>query len=245
MTMQTATAETVSTATTNEKQIAFALYPGLTLFDLVGPLQVMSVLAEIEPAYRIVVVAERIEPTPTDILPVIATHTFEQTPRPFAMVIPGGGSPTLKAMSNPTLRAWVRQATKSAEIVASVCTGSLILGAVGLLKGREATTHWAYTGILESLGARYRRARWVEDGKFIMSAGVSAGIDMGLYLAARLTSEETAREIQRQLDYDPQPPLGGIDYSRLGLFPRTLRVLHTLAAPFITHTPKKMTAQGL
>jgi putative intracellular protease/amidase len=103
-------------------------------------------------------------------------------------------------MSNRAIRAYVRTAAETAEIVASVCSGALILASVGLLEGREATTHWAVASILESYGATYRRARWVEDGKFILSAGVSAGIDMGLQLAARLTDGATARQIQSSLD---------------------------------------------
>ena len=101
------------------------------------------------------------------------------------------------------------RAAASAEIVASVCTGSLILAAVGLLEGRQATTNWFFHKVLERFGATYLRERWVEDGKFIMSAGVSAGIDMALYLVARLTDEATARRVQLALDYDPHRRSGG------------------------------------
>jgi transcriptional regulator GlxA family with amidase domain len=97
--------------------------------------------------------------------------------------------------------------------VTSVCTGALILGAAGLLEGRKATTHWAYYKLLERLGATYLPKRWVEDGKFITSAGVSAGIDMALFLAARLTNESAARLVQLGIEYDPHPPFGGIDWS--------------------------------
>jgi transcriptional regulator GlxA family with amidase domain len=115
---------------------------------------------------------------------------------------------------------------------------------VGLLEGRQATTHWAFYKILEELGAKYVRKRWVEDGKFICSAGVSAGIDMALQLAARLTDEETARRAQRSLGYDPHPPFGGIDYDHLGAMARTMRAVLSEAGPELAAEPKRLTRQG-
>jgi transcriptional regulator GlxA family with amidase domain len=115
---------------------------------------------------------------------------------------------------------------------------------VGLLEGRQATTHWAYYNVLEELGAEYVRKRWVEDGKFIFSAGVSAGIDMALQLAARLTDEETARRVQRSLGYDPHPPFGGIDYDHLGAMANTMRAGLSVAAPLIAAKPKRLTRQN-
>jgi transcriptional regulator GlxA family with amidase domain len=100
-------------------------------------------------------------------------------------------------------------------VVGSVCTGALVLAAAGLLEGRPATTHWAYHRLLERLGATYLPQRWLEDGKFITSAGVSAGIDMALALVARLTDEPTARRVQVAIEYDPHPPFGGIDWGQV------------------------------
>jgi len=137
----------------------------------------------------------------------------------------------------------VRRAAESAEIVGSVCSGALILAAVGLLEGRQATTHWAVAKTLESYGATYHRARWVEDGKFIMSAGVSAGIDMGLQLAARLTDETTARAVQLSLDYDPQPPYGRLDYDEMSFYLRSRRFIASLLAPMMTAKPKRLTRE--
>src|ERR687897_3355038 len=224
-----------------EKTIAFVLYPGLTVLDLTGPLQVLTVLGAIAPEYRTVVVAERVEPTDTDIpgeMKVMPNNTFEEVPHPFAFIVPGGITPTLRAMSNEAIRNYVRSAAETAEVVSSVCTGALILGSVGLLEGRQATTHWAFYKVLEEFGARYVRRRWVEDGKFISSAGVSAGIDAALALAARLTDEETARRVQRSLDYDPHPPFGGIDYDHLGTLSNTVRAGLSLTAPVIAATPR-------
>jgi transcriptional regulator GlxA family with amidase domain len=228
-----------------QKTIAFVLYPGLTVFDLTGPLQVLTALSAIAPEYRTVIVGERVEPTNTDIrVKMIPTHSFEEVPNPSVLLVPGGSVPTLRAMSNEPIRNYVRSAAETAEVAGSVCTGALILGSVGLLEGRQATTHWAYHKILEELGAKYVRKRWVEDGKFICSAGVSAGIDMALALAARLTDEETARRVQRSLGYDPHPPFGGIDYDHLGALAGTVRAGLSLAAPVIAARPKQLTRQN-
>jgi transcriptional regulator GlxA family with amidase domain len=195
--------------------VAFVLYPGLTLLDLVGPLQVFASLRQFNDQYRPVVVAERLEPMATDgPLTVIADR-------------PSARSPTRRSCSSPAAvrppsRPWhqvvgdyLRQAADTAPVVGSVCTGALVLAAAGLLEGRQATTHWAYHRLLERLGATYLPKRWVEDGKFVTSAGVSAGIDLALALVARLTDEATARMVQLAIEYDPHPPFGGIDWGQV------------------------------
>src|SRR3954451_649685 len=228
----------------SEKTIAFLLYPGLTLLDLAGPFEVIAHVAAARPDIRPVVVGERIEPMDTDAgVQMIPDATFAEIPNPFALIVPGGTEPTLRALTDSAIRAYVRTAAATADVVGSVCSGALILAAVGLLEGRQATTHWAVSRMLERLGATYHRKRWVEDGKFIMSAGVSAGIDMGLQLAARLTDEATAREVQRALDYDPRPPFGGLDYGEMGLPLHARRAAATLAAPLLTARPKRLTRQ--
>jgi transcriptional regulator GlxA family with amidase domain len=229
------------------KTIAFVLYPGLTVFDLTGPLQVLTALSEIAPEYRTVVVAERVEPMDTDIpgeMKMLPTNTFEEVPHPFAFIVPGGGMPTIRAMGNEAIRGYVSSAAETAEVVGSVCTGACILASVGLLEGRQATTHWAFYKVLEQFGAKYLCKRWVEDGKFICSAGVSAGIDMALQLAARLTDEQTSREVQYRLGYDPEPPFGGIDYEKIGGQLGVWRAGVSLAAPVIAAKPKRLTRQG-
>jgi transcriptional regulator GlxA family with amidase domain len=225
-----------------ERDIAFLLYPGLTVLDLVGPLQVLAMLQRLAPGYRCVTVWARREPVPTDVgVPVMPDRTFEDEPHPAIVLVPGGAIPTIRAMSDPLVRDYVRSAAATAELITSVCTGSLILGAVGLLEGRDATTNWFYSGVLENLGATYHQRRWVEDGNLIMSAGVSAGIDMALHLAARLTDEATARRVQRAIDYDPQPPWGGIDYAHIPRLPRAMRGAISLAAPAVTARPRRLT----
>jgi len=228
----------------NQKTIALILYPGLTLFDLAGPLQVFTGVSQLAPEYRTVVVSERVEPMDTDLhVKMIPTHTFAEVPNPTVLLVPGDCASTFKAMSNEALRSYVRSAAETAEVAGSICTGALILASVGLLEGRQATTHWVYYKILEEFGAKYVRKRWVEDGKFISSAGVTAGIDMALHLAARLTDEETARRVQRSLVYDPHPPFGGMDYDHLGPI-SAMRAGLSLAAPVIASKPKRLTKQN-
>ena len=147
-------------------------------------------------------------------------------------------------MGNERLINYLRFAEHAAELLGSVSTGAFVLGAAGPLEGRQATTHWAYYKVLEQFGATYVRKRWVEDGKFISSAGVSAGIDAALALAARLTDEETARRVQRSLGYDPHPPFGGIDYDHLGTLSNTVRAGLSLMAPVIAARPKRLTSQN-
>jgi transcriptional regulator GlxA family with amidase domain len=204
----------------NDKTVAFVLYPGLTPLDLIGPLQVMSGLETVEemfgvqPRHHVVVVAEGLDAVPTDTpVRVAATSTLDQAPEPDVVVVPGGGAPTLRQLANPVLLDYLRQADRRAEVVASVCTGALLLAGAGLLEGRRATTHWAYHRFLDRLGAKYVPERWVEDDRYLTGAGVSAGIDMALRLAARLTNDDLARPVQLGIEYDPHPPHGGIDWS--------------------------------
>jgi transcriptional regulator GlxA family with amidase domain len=199
--------------TAARKQVAFILYPGLTPLDLIGPLQALSPMSRVDPAYEIAIVAESADVVPSDsTIGLAPSHTFDDVPSPFAIVVPGGGDPTLRACGHKPLLDYVRNAAVTADVVMSVCTGALVLAAAGLLHGRPATTHWAYVDILELLGAKPVRARWVEDGKYLTAAGVSAGIDAGLHLAQRLVGEEVARLIQRGMEYDPEPPLGPLDW---------------------------------
>jgi transcriptional regulator GlxA family with amidase domain len=203
-------------ATKERQTIAFVLYPGITLLDMVGPLQVFSVLQSFNDQYQPAVVAEQIEPTPTDTpLTVIANKTFAEVPDPAVVIVPGGGPPTIRAMGNQAIHDYLRRVADTASVVGSICTGAMILAAAGLLEGRNATTHWSHHRLLERLGARYLPERWVEDGKIITSAGVSAGIDMALALVARLTDEPTARMVQLWIEYDPHPPFGGIDWDQV------------------------------
>ena len=194
------------------KTVAFVAYPGLTPLDLVGPLQVLSALAEFHPDFEVAVVAQDTGPLPTDTpLALTASHTFEQVPDPYAIIVPGGREPTFRALTDQALLGYLR--STSPAVVASVCTGSLVLGAAGLLKGRAATTHWAFLNLLTEFDATPVSRRWVEDGPVLTAAGVSAGIDMGLHLTARLAGENVARAVQFGIEYDPEPPMGPLDWT--------------------------------
>jgi transcriptional regulator GlxA family with amidase domain len=196
-----------------KKQIAFVLYPGLTPLDLIGPLQALAAVPRVDPSYEVMVVAETREAVLTDsVISFAPSHVFDDAPAPFAIVVPGGGEPTLRAAGHKPLVDYVTESGENAEIVMSVCTGAIILATAGFLEGRRATTHWAYTDILENLGVEVVRARWVEDGKYLTTAGVSAGIDGGIHLAQRLLGDDAARLIQLGMQYEPEPPLGPINW---------------------------------
>ena len=196
-----------------KKLVAFTLYPGLTPLDLVGPLTVLRPVGLGWP-FRTVVVGERIEAMATDApLQLLPGMTFGEAPAPYAVIVPGGGAATVRAAQDESLLAYVRLAAKSAQIVGSTGNGALVLAAAGLLQGRRAAAHWGYAELLETLGASYARERWVEDGRFLTSAGGSAGIDMMLYLVSKLKGEAGAKLAQLATEYDPDPPFGGIDWS--------------------------------
>jgi transcriptional regulator GlxA family with amidase domain len=195
------------------KTIACLVFPGLTALDLVGPLEVLNCLT---PDYQALTVGERLEAMPCESqLCITPVCTFEDLPHPDILLIPGGDFAPFETMVNDRVMHYIQTAAESAERIVSVCSGSLILAAAGLLKNRNATTHWAAASVLEKWGVQYVKARWVEDGKFLTAAGVSAGIEMALYLAAQLTSEEKARLIQAGMEYNPQPPDWGIDWQQL------------------------------
>jgi transcriptional regulator GlxA family with amidase domain len=196
---------------------------------------VLSALPRIDPTFEVVVVAESHLAVSTDaVVGLTPSHTFAEVPSPFAIVVPGGGEPTLRAAGHAPIVDYVRHAAESAEIVMSICTGAIILAAAGLLDGRPATTHWAYTDILEGLGATYRHERWVEDGKVLTTAGVSAGIDGGLHLAARLVGEDPARLIQLGLEYQPEPPFGPIEWD-----PELIEALRPIWRPSLAEVVEK------
>ena len=195
------------------KQVAFVLYAGLTPLDLIGPLQALSALPRVDPTFEVVVVGETLDPVLSDsVISLAPSHTFDDARSPFAVVVPGGGDPTLRAAGHKPLVEYVAEAGATADVVMSVCTGAIILATAGFLEGRRATTHWAYTDILENLGVEVVRARWVEDGKYLTTAGVSAGIDGAIHLVQRLVGDEVARLTQLGMQYEPEPPLGPIDW---------------------------------
>ena len=189
--------------------VAMVTYPGAALLDLVAAHTVL----DRGTGYRTVSVGERTEPLGSDTpMSIVPEKRFEEVPAPFALVVPGGGIASLKAMGNERLLNYLRFAAHSAELVASVSTGAFVLAAAGLLEGRRATTHPAYSELLEKLGVNYVRDYSVEDGKFLSMEGVSSAIDTTLRLVARLGGEVAAKRAEMIIEYDPQPPFGPIDW---------------------------------
>ena len=138
---------------------------------------------------------------------VLPTSTLDECPEHLdVLFVPGGLDGTATMMRNPSVLAFLQHQAKSARYVTSVCTGSLVLGAAGLLQGRKAATYWAVRDLLPLVGAEPVVARTVEDGKFITAGGVTAGFDFGLLIAGRLASEEYAQALQLYFEYDPAPP---------------------------------------
>src|ERR671910_394453 len=199
------------------KTIAFVAYPGVTPLDLIAPMTTFLGLTRglvgTSRHYRTICVAERAEPIGSDTpMAIVPDDAFEEVPAPFALIVPGGGMASLEAMGNERLINYLRFAEHTAELVCSVSTGSFLLAAAGLLERRRATTHPAYAELLKRLGVDYVEGYSVEDGKFVTTAGVSGGIDTTLGLVAKLRSERAAKFIQTDIEYDPQPPFGGLDW---------------------------------
>ena len=139
-------------------------------------------------------------------LSLVPTRTFATCPPLDLICIPGGLRGVIEAIGDRETIEFVRLQAATAKYVTSVCTGAFVLGVAGLLKGRRATTHWAFTDLLSLVGAKYEKARVVKDGNLITAGGVTSGIDFGLSVVAEITGETTAREIQLGIEYDPAPP---------------------------------------
>ncbi len=179
------------------------VHPGMILLDLVGPLTCFNMMmADVHLAWK------TMDPVRTDSgVTVAPTTTFaECPPEADVLFVPGGLSGTTAMMEDDDVVGFVRSRGTRSGWVTSVCTGSLLLGAAGLLKGKRATSHWYTRDLLALFGATPTKARVVADGNVITGGGVTAGIDFGLTLAARLRGEDTAKFIQLLLEYDPQPP---------------------------------------
>ncbi|MBW0016194.1 MAG: DJ-1/PfpI family protein [Mycobacterium sp.] len=185
-------------------QIAFVAYPGFTALDMIGPYEVLRQL----PHAQVRFVWHDTGPITADsgVLVIGATHSLAETPSPDIILVPGGPSTPVHARDEKLLD-WLRQAHQSAAWTTSVCSGSVILAAAGLLKDRRATSHWISVGALKAFGAvPIADQRIVRQDNIITSAGVSAGLDLALMLAAEVGGEGRAKAIQLAIEYDPQPP---------------------------------------
>lgn len=185
-------------------QIAIVVYPSFTALDFIGPYEVLRMLPKAEVRF----LWHQTGPVTADsgVLLIGATHTFDETPHPDLVLVPGGPGTTMAARDEKLLT-WLQAVHRSARWTTSVCSGSVVLAAAGLLDGKRATSHWSTLPVLKTFGAiPVADERVVHDGNTVTAAGVSAGIDLGLWLAGRLGGDERAKAIQLGIEYDPQPP---------------------------------------
>jgi cyclohexyl-isocyanide hydratase len=206
------------------RHIGMLIFPRLTQLDMTGPYEVLARL----PDTVVDLVAATLDPVETDRgMKILPTVTYESCPPLDVIMVPGGpGQQGL--MEDEVALSFLRRQAAGAQYVTSVCTGSLVLGAAGLLKGKRATSHWAAVEHLAALGAIPVRQKVVIEGNIVTGAGVTSGIDFALLLAAILDGEDVAREIQLQIEYDPAPPFdsGSLAAAR----PQTLAALKTKMA---------------
>ncbi|MFG2292649.1 DJ-1/PfpI family protein [Streptomyces sp. NPDC048603] len=184
-------------------QIAILLYDRFTSLDAVGPSDTLGYM----PGAEIVFVAERPGPVHNDsgALAIVADKALDEVTRPDIVVVPGGPGQS-DQMENTVLLDWLRAVDVTSTWTTSVCTGSLLLAAAGLLEGRRAASHWLALEELRKYGAEPTAERVVTDGKYVTAAGVSSGIDMGLTLVGRIAGDRVAQSVQLLTEYDPQPP---------------------------------------
>lgn len=184
-------------------RIAAFVFDDITPLDIVGPVQVLGML----PGAEVIWVARRRGPVrdPRTGVVLQAERALDEVGEAEILLLPGGTG-TRALVRDRDVLDWIRRMHATSLWTASVCTGSLLLGAAGLLAGLTATTHWNAKGILESFGATYVEERVVRHGRIIMAAGVSAGIDMALTLAGLIAGDDIAQQIQLMIEYDPQPP---------------------------------------
>jgi len=193
---------TMSSSHSTPLQIGLVIFPKVTQLDMTGPLQVFSSL----PGARVHLIWKRIEPVPTDtVLTLTPTVTFADCPQLNVICVPGGAGVN-DMVNDGEMLDFLRQQAESARYVTSVCTGSLVLGAAGLLRGYRAATHWSAMEFLKPFGATPVNTRVCVDRNRITGGGVTAGIDFALKLVSILVDRTTAEAIQLGIEYNPAPP---------------------------------------
>ena len=210
------------------RTIAMLTYPGMFALDLIGPFSVLSGLMHT----KVHLVGKDLSPVDATGVSIVPTMTLDQCPDNLdVLFVPGGGMGTVAMMGDDAVQAFLKARGKTAKYVTSVCTGSLVLGAAGLLKGYRATSHWVAHEALASLGATPVVQRVVEDRNRITAAGVSAGIDFGLVLAAKLSGVGYAKALQLNIEYDPAPPFRA--GSPKGAGPRITGAMRSMYQPLV------------
>ena len=203
----------MSDATPDQPRFTAAMlaYPGITLLDLVGPQAAWGFHGET------FIVWETMDPVLADTgVAILPTHTFETCPADVDIVFVPGGFGTWAAMGHEGALSFLRSRAATARYLTSVCTGSLVLAAAGLIQGRRAATHWSTYDALTELGVEGVHERVVTDGALITGGGVTAGIDFGLTVLAELRGEDVAKMVQLMLEYDPAPPFDAGSPERAG-----------------------------
>lgn len=210
-------------------EILMLVYPKFTALDLVGPHHMFSMLE----GYKVRLVWKEAKEVLTDTgIPIRPTATFKECAEsPAVLFVPGGTMGTLAAMEDKEVREFLAARGAKAKFVTSVCTGALVLGAAGLLKGYKATTHWLALDALKGFGAEPVAERVVTDRNRVTGGGVTAGIDFGLALAAKLKDEKYAKGIQLLSEYDPQPPFPK-DGSPRTADPENVKMIREMYKPF-------------
>ncbi|MBJ8339396.1 DJ-1/PfpI family protein [Antrihabitans sp. YC3-6] len=212
-------------------QIAIVLYPGMTALDVVGPYEVLRAMKGAEIRF----VWHEVGPIVTDsgVLVLGATHSFADTLTPDIVLVGGSATDTMTAAADARLLDWLRGVHRTTTWTLSVCSGSAILAAAGILDGRPATSHWAALPILRTFGAKpVGSQRIVQDGKIVTAAGVSAGIDLALWLVGEIEGQARAEAIQLLIEYDPQPPFDSGHLSKAS--PKTKALAAKVAAGMVT-----------
>jgi transcriptional regulator GlxA family with amidase domain len=185
-------------------QVAYLLYDRFTALDITGPHDVLNSV----PGNESIFVAEQPGPirNESDTLSLVADASLEEVPSPDIVVVPGGFGNRMLLEHEP-LHEWIRGVHETSTWTTSVCTGSLLLAAAGLLDGAPATTHWLARDVLAELGAKPVSKRIVEHGKIVTAGGVASGIDMALHLVKTINGEQVAQAVQLGIEYDPEPPV--------------------------------------
>ncbi|EFV14114.2 hypothetical protein HMPREF9336_01031 [Segniliparus rugosus ATCC BAA-974] len=220
-------------------QIVFVVYPGMTALDMIGPYEVLRALPDAEVRF----VWHEPGPIVTDsgVLLFGATHSFAETSRPDIVLVPGSGTSTASTARDEALLAWLREVHETTRWTLSVCSGSVILAAAGLLRGKKATSHWRALDLLRPFGASPQpHSRIVSAGKITTAAGVSAGMDLALFMVGEIAGPGYAKALQLALEYDPQPPFDSGHMSKASL--KTKTQAHAIMAKHGMFKPAEMAA---
>lgn len=184
-------------------QIVIYIYKGMTMLDAIGPYEV---LRNVEGAEIKFVSKEKGEiSADSQFIHINSKYSIDEVEQADILLIPGSTIAFIREMKDQKVLDWIRKINETTQKTVTVCTGSIILAATGLLEGKRATSHWKPIKLLSQFGATPTRERFIEEGKFITAAGVSAGIDMAIYLVSLLVGEKAAKAAQLSIEYDPKP----------------------------------------